>query len=128
VTRRQAGVDRRAEAERALEQVAAELSANRLLAVQCANGHHVAGVYRTDVGPVVQAATGRHAHGRRDRVDTPHGGSQSSGPWTDLLEPAAFADDTLPAWCDCGPWTLSRADLAAWIDRGERRVVLESHA
>lgn len=77
---------------------------------------------------MVQAATGRHSHGKRDRVDTPHRGTSSSGVWTDLLEAAAFADDTFPAWCDCGPWTLSRSDLAAWITGGERRVVLESNA
>lgn len=111
-----------------MAQVVGGLSDNRVLAVQCANGHHIAGVYRTEAGPVVQAATGRHSHGKRDRVDTPHRGTSSSGVWTDLLEAAAFADDTFPAWCDCGPWTLSRSDLAAWITGGERRVVLESNA
>mgnify|MGYP001548490492 CR=1 FL=1 len=100
---------------------------DRLLAVQCANGHHVAGVFTTAEGAVVQAAAGRHSHGHRDRVDTPHG-SQSSAPWTDFLDAGGLADDTLPAWCECGPWSLSRNAMTSWIKAGERRVVLESKA
>lgn len=120
--------DRRVVAQQALASVSHELSAARVLAVQCANGHHVAGVYRTEAGAVVQAATGRRSHGHRDRVDTPHGGAGHPQPWTDLLEAAPFADDTVPAWCDCGPWTLSREQMSGWIEAGERRVVLESSA
>lgn len=120
--------DRQARATSALAEVGAPLSSVRLLAVHCANGHHVAGVYRTPEGPVVQAATGRHSHGHRDRIDTPHRGSRASSMWTDLLAPLPFADDGLPAWCECGPWTLSRTALTAWIDAGDRRVVLESSA
>jgi hypothetical protein len=99
----------------------------RVLSVQCANGHHVAAVYRTPDGEVVRAATGRRSHGHRDRIDTPHGGRPARDPWTDFLD-AGPLGDAVPAWCDCGAWTLSRADLAAWLAAGERRVVLESKA
>ena len=75
---------------------------------------------------MVQAALRRRAHGHRDRVDTPHRGTQSSTTWTDFLVPKPFADDTFPAWCDCGPWTLSRAAVQQWMQAGERRVVLDS--
>jgi hypothetical protein len=39
-----------------------------------------------------------------------------------------MADDTMPAWCECGPWALSRTEMTAWIEAGEHRVVLESKA
>lgn len=100
----------------------------RVLAVQCVNGHHVAAVYTTSQGPVVEAAQGRHSHGHRDRVDTPHRGTPESHGWIDFLGADAVSDDDVPAWCDCGPWTLSRRAMSAWIDAGERRVHLESKA
>lgn len=128
VSNRQASADRRREAAAALAAVSSDLSSVRVLAVHCANGHHVADVYRTEAGSVVQAATGRRSHGHRDRVDTPHRGAGRAEKWVDLLEAAPFADDTVPGWCDCGPWTLSRRELAQWIDDDERRVVLESQA
>jgi hypothetical protein len=44
----------------------------------------------------------------------------------DLLEaPRDAADDTLPAWCDCGHRTLSRADILTWVADRERRVIVE---
>jgi hypothetical protein len=103
------------------------MSDARVLSVQCANGHHVAGVFSTPQGPVVQAASGRHSHGHRDRVDTPHG-TRSVAQWTDFLDAGSLADDTMPAWCECGPWALSRTEMTAWIEAGEHRVVLESKA
>lgn len=99
----------------------------RLLSVQCTNGHHVAQVYRTPEGPVVQTRLGRRSHGDRDFVDTRHRGGRDEQHWTDFVEPLPFADDTIHAWCDCGPWTLSRSEIMAWIAAEERRVVLEAN-
>lgn len=117
--------ERQSRASEALSEVSASLSQVRALAVQCAHGHHVAGVYRTDSGLVVQAASGRRSHGHRDRVGTPHRGTTARPEWTDFLTPATHVDDSVPAWCDCGPWTLSRSAMAEWVEGGERRVVLD---
>ncbi len=100
----------------------------RALSVHCANGHHVAAVYRTPEGPVVQTTPGRRAHGDRDRADTPHHGGRQPRHWQDFLVADQFADDALPAWCECGPWTLSRSQIGTWLADQERRVVLESSA
>lgn len=100
----------------------------RLLSIHCANGHHVAAVYRTPEGAVIQAPQGRRSHGDRDFVDTPHRGGREPELRTDFLEAAPFGDDDLHAWCDCGPWTLSRQEISGWIAAEQRRVVLESKA
>lgn len=96
------------------------------LQVQCARSHHVATVYDTPAGWVFVAPVRGHAHGSRDRVDEPHG-SHPIDTWIDLIAPAdeLHVDDSLPAWCDCGPRTLSRAELLSWISAGERRVIVE---
>lgn len=96
--------------------------------MQCSNGHHVATVYDTPQGSVVQGASGRRSHGHRDRVDTPHRGDPGPRPWTDFLAAESTADDDVRAWCDCGSWTLSRRQMSAWLDAGERRVHLASKA
>jgi hypothetical protein len=31
----------------------------------------------------------------------------------------------MPAWCDCGQRTLSRAEVLKWIAAGEHRVVID---
>ena len=36
-----------------------------------------------------------------------------------------LADDSVPAWCDCGRRTLSRSAMLEWIAAGERRVVVD---
>jgi hypothetical protein len=128
---------RRRKATEVLAGMGRSLHDAKVLSVQCASGHHVAAVYRTPDGEVIRAATGRRSHGSRDRIDTPHGsrdridtphGSRPArAPWSDFLDAGPFAG-AVPAWCDCGAWTLSRADLAAWLDAGEHRVVLESRA
>lgn len=120
--------DRQRHAAEVLAAVDSPLHDARILAVQCANGHHVAGVYRTSEGPVLQVALSRHSHGRRDRIDTAHKGTQSARRWTDFMATGTLADDEVPAWCDCGPWTLSRSEMDTWISDGERRVVLHSKA
>ena len=100
---------------------------SRVLVVQCANGHHVAAVFETPEGAVVEASVGRRSHGSRDRIDTPHSAG-SPQRWTDFVAAAPFGDDDVPAWCDCGPWVLSRRAMTQWISDGERRVNLESKA
>lgn len=77
---------------------------------------------------MVQTTPGRRAHGDRDRFDEPHHGGREHRHWQDFLVADRFADDSLPAWCDCGPWTLSREQIASWLNKQERRVVLESSA
>ncbi|MBD3785175.1 MAG: hypothetical protein IE926_19900 [Micrococcales bacterium] len=85
------------------------------MTVQCRHAHHVAAVYDTDEGLVVVSRTGPHAHGSRDFLDLGRRGSRGGAEYADLLD--AGPADGLPAWCDCGPRTLSRAEL--------RRLVTE---
>lgn len=96
------------------------------LDVQCARSHHVAVVYDTSAGRVFVAPVRGHSHGSRDRVDEPHG-SHAVETWVDMLEAAddPLIDDSVPAWCDCGPRTLSRAAMLEWIAAGEHRVVVD---
>lgn len=95
------------------------------LRVQCAKSHHVATVYATDAGLIYAAPVRARSHGDYDLPDAPHGGR---GPtrWLDLLEPAdPMVDDVLPAWCDCGHRTLSRAEVKAWVAAGEHRAIVD---
>lgn len=94
------------------------------LHVQCARSHHLATVFATPEGAVYRAVLRPRSHGQRDRVDEPHGAAVPA--WVfDFLDAGQGADDTLPAWCDCGPRVLSRADLTTWIAAHEGRVVVE---
>ena len=52
----------------------------------------------------------------------PHHGSHPSNEYADLLRAQAHADDALPAWCDCGPHTLSRAQLLRDVAAGPATV------
>lgn len=102
---------RRRSAERALEALGPARGDHQRLSVQCPHGHHVAAVFETEAGLVVRAVTGPHAHGSKDFVDTAHHGGTHGVVYVDLLEPASTTDDVLPAWCDCGPRNLSRAEI-----------------
>jgi hypothetical protein len=94
------------------------------LRIQCERNHHMATVYDTPDGLVVATTLRARSHGSRDRVDVPHG-EQTLSQWIDFLEVGdAPTDDAIPAWCDCGTRTLSRADLLAWISAGEARTVV----
>ena len=94
------------------------------LRVQCARSHHIATVYATELGLVYAAPVRARSHGAFDLPDEPHGGHEPPR-WLDLLEVAPPAgDDALPAWCDCGHRTLSRAEVLAWIAAGEHRVIV----
>lgn len=94
-----------------------------LLRVQCSRNHHVAVVYRTADGLVYAAPVRARSHGAHDLPDEPHHG-RATARWLDLLH-VPGADDALPAWCDCGPRSLSRAAVARWVDEGEHRVVVD---
>lgn len=92
------------------------------MTVQCRRSHHLAAVFETDVGPVVLTHPGPHAHGSKDFVDTGHHGARQADR-LDLLE-AEGVGDGIPAWCACGPVQLSRAELLAGLDAGERRLIV----
>jgi hypothetical protein len=111
---------RRRIAARALEALGPNRGDAQRLSIQCPRGHHVGAVYETDVGLVLRALTGPHAHGSKDFVDTAHHGGSRGTEYVDLLEPASPADDQLPAWCDCGTWTLSRAEVRREVRPGHR--------
>jgi hypothetical protein len=88
------------------------------LSVQCPHGHHVATVFDTDLGLVVRTLTGPHGHGSKDFLDTAHHAATHGQVYVDVLDPGATADDALPAWCDCGPRSLSRAELRRAVRPG----------
>jgi hypothetical protein len=90
--------------------------------VQCARSHHVAAVYDADGALVVMTSTGPRAHGRRDFVDAAHGAAHHGTPLVDELDAGPDADDDVPAVCECGPHTLSRAGLLAAVHRGEHHL------
>jgi hypothetical protein len=122
---------RRAAAQAALDALGPSPGAHAILAVRCARAHHVAVVYASPDG-LVYAATDlqRHSHGDRDRFDSHHRepghGHAGRQPWVDFLLSGADpdVDDVLPAGCECGRRTLSRAALAQAIREGERHVVV----
>jgi hypothetical protein len=111
---------RRREAARAFEALGPYRGDARRLSIQCPHGHHVGAVYETEVGLVLHAVTGPHAHGSKDFVDTAHHGGSHGTEYVDLLQAASSTDDRLPAWCDCGSWTLSRAEVARQVRAGRR--------
>ena len=111
-------------ARRALESLGARPADHRVLNVQCRRSHHVAAVYATAAGAVYQADTGPHAHGRRDFVDSPHGATTKGTEFVDLLTAGLHVADEVPAWCDCGHWTLSRNELSEQARPGGRTIHL----
>jgi hypothetical protein len=114
---------RRQVAADALAVFGKQRSEHQRLSVQCAHSHHLAAVYETEAGLVYHAIEGPHAHGSMDFVDTAHHGGPRGTEYVDLLSAGPMADDGLPAWCDCGPHTLSRSDLLKAAADGEVRTV-----
>jgi hypothetical protein len=102
---------RRKVAERALAELQGHRSDHQRLGVQCRHAHHVAGVFETPEGLVYVARTGPHSHGSKDLPDTGKHGARPGQEYVDLLRAEATAGDELPAWCDCGPQSLSRTEL-----------------
>jgi hypothetical protein len=111
--------DRRRRAAEAMTALGAGLSGHEVLSVQCAHSHHVAVVYDTEAGLVFRSLTGPHAHGRKDRADVAHHASQHGDAYVEVLTDRE-ADEMLPASCDCGSWSLARADLVADVRAGKR--------
>lgn len=116
--------ERRASAAAALSALGVRRSDAQVLSVQCRDGHHVAAVYRTDAGMVVATRTGPHGHGSRDFIDTGHRGARGGQDYVDLVEVGPSVGDDVPAWCDCGVWTLSRAEIIDHLGSGQRTVHL----
>jgi hypothetical protein len=83
----------------------------------------VAVVYDIADGLVYAAPVRPRSHGARDLPDERRG-RQGAARWTDFVA-VPDVDDLLPAWCDCGHRTLSRAKILAWIRDGEHRVIVD---
>jgi len=108
-------------------------SDHSVLAVHCAAGHHVGGIYRAPGGLLYVGVPWAHGHGDRDRHDAAHHGGHRDTPWIDWLAVdagpdaphGAPPDDTIPAGCECGRRTLSRTLLAQAAQEGTRRMVID---
>lgn len=116
--------ERQERAEGALATLGSHRSDHEVLLVECRQGHRVAAVYETSVGTVFVSRIGPHAHGDMDLPDTGHRVERPGEEFVDTLE-AQFADDGLPAWCDCGNRTLSRSSLADDIAANQRTVLVD---
>ena len=118
--------ERRHAAQTALQALSAQRDEHLLCSVRCSRSHHVAAVYDTAAGPVYEALTGPHAHGRRDFIDAGHHGHRHGTPILDLLNAGtdSTVDDALPAWCECGPRVLSRSELQHALARHQRHLLL----
>lgn len=114
--------ERRDRASRVLADLQPQASEHLRMRVQCRHGHHLAVLYLTEEGLVFESRTGSHSHGSRDFIDTGRRGSRGGAQYVDMLEGGPWADDGLPAWCDCGPRTLSRSELLVHLRRGLRVV------
>lgn len=117
--------DRRDRAARALADLPSQRSERQRLGVQCRRAHHLATVHMTGQGLVYESRTGPHSHGSKDFIDTGRRGSRGGEKYVDMLAGEPEADDGLPAWCDCGPHTLSRRELLRSIGRGVRVVRID---
>ncbi|UAK31397.1 hypothetical protein K8O92_26930 [Nocardia asteroides] len=117
------GPEQRRIAEQALDALA-QPAERVLLQVRCGRGHHVATVFDTSAGAVYRSVVGRHAHGDRDFVDTGHGAHHRGTRYVDLLAADAIVDDGLPASCECGSHTLSRAGLIRAVTSNEHTLQL----
>jgi hypothetical protein len=95
-----------------------------VMQVQCADGHELAKVFRTDAHLLVRTTVRPRSHGNRDLPDKPHTPNEMRR-IVDMLEVDDAADDSIPAWCDCGARTLSRAALRDWLTQGEHRVIMD---
>ena len=117
---------RRHAAQAALDLPGGRSDEHLLCSVRCTRSHRVAAVYATAAGPVYEALAGPHAHGRRDFVDAGHHGAPRGTAVVDLLDPGRdpMVDDALPAWCECGPRVLSRADLQDAVATHRRHLLV----
>lgn len=111
-------------AQCALDGLGSNRDNRTLLRVRCGRSHHVAAVIDTDAGPVFESRVGPHAHGDRDFVDTAHHGGRRGSRYIDLLDGDRFADDLVPAYCECGGHQLSRAQMQRAIATHDRTILL----
>lgn len=114
---------RQAAAREALDALGDERDDRALVRVRCGRSHHVAAVFGTTAGPVFESLIGPHAHGDRDFVDTAHHGTKKGTRYVDVLD-ADFADDLVPATCECGTHELSRTELLRAIKANQRTIQL----
>ena len=114
--------ERQDRASRALAALQPQAGEHQRLSVQCRRAHHLAAVYKTGDGLVYEARTGPHSHGSKDFIDTGSRGSRGGERYVDLLVGDAGSEDALPAWCDCGPRTLSRRELLEQVRLGVRTL------
>jgi hypothetical protein len=119
--------ERRAAAQAAVAELGGHRSKHLRLDVRCRRSHHVAAVYEADGQLVYTAVVGPHGHGGRDFVGTGHGADRQGRRYSDLLDigDSPFDDDELPASCECGPRTLSRAALSDAIARYQRNMLVD---
>ncbi len=116
---------RQARARDALDALGDERDDRALVRVRCGRSHHVAAVFDTSAGPVFESLIGPHAHGGdRDFVDTAHHGDRKGTRFVDVLDAGRFADDLVPATCECGTHELSRAELQHAVDVNQRTIFL----
>lgn len=113
-------------AEAAVRGLGPSPNRHRSLAVHCSRSHHVASVYSTPGGQVYTARPWAHGHGDQDRHDAAHHGGHRDAVWADWLDPGdpSLVEDGLPAGCECGPRSLSRAVLRDALAAGTRRLVV----
>jgi len=118
---------RQRSAETAYRALGPSPSEHAVLVVHCAGGHHVAAVYATGSGLVYASVPWRHAHGDRDRHDAAHHGGHRDTLWLDWLatDGGVSADDPLPAGCECGARTFTRARLEQAMADGVHRLVID---
>ncbi len=103
--------ERRAAALEALDALGDDRDERALLRVRCGRSHHVAAVFSTSAGVVFESRVGPHAHGDRDFVDAAHHASRHGSRYVDVLDAGRYADDLVPAACECGMHELSRAEM-----------------
>ena len=116
--------ERHVVARHALDDLGNERDDHALVRVRCGRSHHVAAVFDTAVGPVFESLVGPHAHGDRDFVDTAHHGNLHGTPYVDLLDAGRFADDLVPAHCECGRHELSRSEMQRAIKAHQHTIML----
>lgn len=116
--------ERRVLAGQALDELGTGRDEHAVVRVRCGRSHHVAAVFDTVDGPVFEALVGPHAHGDRDFIDTAHHGTVHGTRFVDFLDADAFADDLLPARCECGTHELSRAELQRAVQAHQRTIFL----
>lgn len=105
--------------------------ANEIMTIQCPRSHHLARVFQTSEGMIIEANLNRRSHGRRDLHSDPHGVDEASL-WWDFVDPGhgpapvdPAVDDMIPVGCACGDRLLSRSAIADWITEHTPRVIVD---